>query len=170
MFEKSIRPQDRDRLLNDPRLTSSLLRLNIITFAFFSAPVVYAVLIGTGMVKGEGPPDLGFPIWWVLAAVSVMQIPPLFIIGFLMTNQAQNEPTFSKAFEKGQVALIVALAFGESVCVFGIIASILGAPGAIPYAFLGFGTILMGIGLMIFRPKIVTIAVTKLIEEEKANR
>ncbi|MCB9781737.1 MAG: hypothetical protein H6751_02085 [Candidatus Omnitrophica bacterium] len=169
MFEKKIPPARLDRYLEDPRLKARLFILNIITFAFFSAPVVYAVLVATDIGGEEGVSDLGFPIWWILAAISIMQIPALFIIGFLMLNQAENESGFIPAFEKGKVALIIALAFGESVCVFGVVASILGAPDLISYAFLGFGVILMGVSLIVFRPKLVAIAVKKLIEEEKGE-
>ena len=169
MFEKKIPPARFERLMTDPRLRSRLLVLNIITVAFFSAPVAYAGLIASGVLSGEGGAVSEFPIWWVLAAIAVMQVPALFIGGFAILRQAEREDTFGKAFERGQMALVLALALGESVCIFGVVASALGSPAGVAYGFLLFGVVLMGVSLIVFRPKAIAIAVLKLLEEEKAS-
>jgi len=167
MFEQKIPPARLDRYLNDPKLKARLFVLNIVTFAFLSAPVVYAVLIATEVASGQDSSGFVTQFTWAMAVIAGLPTPAMFILGYLLLKVAESASTFASAFERGQIAIIVTLAMGEAVTIIGLILCILGAPSMVGYGFLVYGVILMGISLMVFRPKLVAIAVEKMIEEEK---
>jgi len=170
MFEKPISPAKFDRLVNHPRMRGKMLTLNIITGAFFLAAIVYIVIFASGVLPAAEDEGSPFPTWWVLIGISIAEIPAMFLVGIVLLKQAEAATSFAEAFEKGQIALIAVLAFGEAVCVYGLIGPLFGAPNTVGYCLILFGILLMAVGLVIFRPKVMTLVAAKLAEEEKEKR
>ena len=165
MFEKPLPPARRDRLMKHPDMKEKLRVLNLICIAFFMAPWVYLGLLLSGIFPTSGIGDSSFPLWLILVGISIVQIPPMFVVGTLLLNQMKKADTFSQAFTLGQTTLVVVLAFAEAVSIYGLVSPFLGGPSWVGVGLIGFGVVLMTVGLLVFRPKVLNMALTKFSEE-----
>lgn len=164
VYPARINPAEKSKLLQDRRMKAKLLVMDIISAAFFIATAVYAGILASGILTQSMESENNM-LWVILVAVSVGEIPIAFLVVSLLLKQAGSAEGLTAAFEKGQIALIVGLAFGETPAVFGVVSQFLGAPLEAAYGLIAFGVVFMAIGVLLIRPRVIDLVLVKMREE-----
>jgi hypothetical protein len=168
MESLQIHPAMRDELLAHPKIRQKILSLNIITIAFFVAAGVYFFLLYFAVVGTAEPMDERWT-WFILLVASFALVPNMFILGAILMGQVKIAPNHESAFARAQLLILLELAHGELVVIFGLIGSFLGMPVAYQYALMVLGVALMAMALLLFRNQAIDIVLMKLMEEEKQD-
>jgi F0F1-type ATP synthase membrane subunit c/vacuolar-type H+-ATPase subunit K len=153
------------RLRESPQFRKKSRQMTGAAAAFFASAVVYAVLLALDvMPRAE---NASMNLWWVLVVVGFLQITAQVVVFHVQEKALKAQARdFESTSQQGFTMLVVALAFPEAVCVYGLISPILGAPDWGAYGLWGFGIVYLAATLAAVRPRVDRVMLTRLAREE----
>lgn len=155
------------RLSRSRRYTPRAMVMAVLTGAFFMGPVAYFIIVASGVLNPPNPPPQGFPVWAALGFIVLVQIPVQAIVVSRILKEARAESVdFDEACGRSLTALIVALSFGESSCIYGLVSVVLHAPKSFAYGLMTFGVLHLILTVAILWPRLKTLMLTRLAAEE----
>ena len=163
--EVNLNPAKRDELLQHPRFKPKLLVLNIITVAFYGVVAIYFGLVLSGII-GANTEVSGESTWMIPAVLSEAMLPLMFFVGSILLKAVKEAGNFEESFQRGVVAVIVTLGLGEAATILGLISPFLGAQTSQACGIMVWGLVVMVVGCVWIRPRVVNLVLIRLEEEE----
>lgn len=155
------------RLSRSTRYKPRAMVMAVLSGAFFMGPVAYFIIVASGVLNQPNPPPRGFPIWAALGFIVLVQIPVQVIVVSRILKEARTESVdFDEACGRSLTALIVALAFGESSCIYGLVSVVLQAPKSFAYGLMTLGVVHLIVTVAVLWPRLKTLMLTRLAAEE----
>ena len=161
-----LHPQKRDELLSRPDVKQQLLIQNVITASFFAATLVYLWMVSVELLGPPAETDPELPLWYIFPVLAVSMVPMMVFMAIQQLKPLQSLKSGREILGKGQQLLIIELAIGEAVSVYGLICVFFGAPKNVQYGLIGFGILLMAVAVSVLRGKILDLALIRFAEEE----
>ncbi len=160
------------RFAGDPRFRRQMRVLDIIAGAFIAAGFVYVGIVAAGLLHGVQAEAASHSasVWQAVAVVAAIEPLALFVVVKLLVARHASLRGFMAACQQAAVLVVVSMAFGEAIVIFGLVTYILGAPLSVAYGLMGYGFAVLVVTYAILRPVAARLILSRLAWEEASRQ
>jgi hypothetical protein len=158
-YERGVQLQEVEvqMLEKRPEYRKKMRVLNIITAVMMGGGLVWLGVAASGELRklNDAPPVIPM-LLQMLVFVAVVNMVMAFVFTKIMARPTEHATTFTEAVGRATTAQIVTLAFGEAICIYGIVTQFLGGPDAAVFGLIILGFVTMLATTAVLKPKIKT--------------
>ncbi len=124
------------------RFKQRFLIFNVLPLAFVMTSIAFLVVIVLGVIPAANA-EQPSPIWPALVVVGFFEVPVLFFLVGRMLKPLRQARTLDAAGARGNVPMVLALAFSESICIYALVGPAMAMPQLAQLGLWAFGFVVL---------------------------